>query len=350
MTSIIKPSATKERTKIKQHHFDWVAILFSIWMVAGLHLDAWAHNTVEVESFFTPWHGVLYSGFVAVAIAIISMSLYNYRQVGSWKTAVPTGYSPSLLGITIFLAGGVGDMLWHIAFGIEENVEALLSPTHLLLAVGASLIVTGPLRSAWQRTNHAPKLSTLLPALLSLALLWSLFSFFTTYANAFSEATLAQGERPVGEELMFLLQGLGIAGILLQVSVMMGIILLAVRRWTLPLGSFIALFTLSFSLTVAVHEDFRLIVTAVLGGIAAEILYRWLNPSEGAIRPFRLFAAAVPAVLYSFYFATLALTGGIWWTIHLWAGAIVLASIVGYLFSYLLIPPPGTAELGDLSQ
>ncbi len=344
MTSMTESVPAKSTVRIGQQRFDWITIILSLWMIGGLHLDAWAHHTVEVESFFTPWHGVLYSGFTAVAAAIVGMSLYNYRQTRHWQTAVPAGYHLSLLGIGLFLAGGIGDMLWHILFGIEENVEALLSPTHLLLAAGASLIVTGPLRSAWQRTGQSPKLSALLPALLSLALLWSVFSFFTAYANAFSEAALMQGSQPLDEELMFLVQGLGIAAILLQVGVMMGILLAAIRRWVLPPGSFVLLFTLSLSLTVAVHVDLRLVATAVAGGIAAELLYRWLKPSAAGIRPFRLFAAAVPAVLYLFYFATLALTGGIWWTIHLWAGAIVLAGVTGWLISYAFIPPPVKME------
>ncbi len=339
MTSIIEPIQAKSATRINQQRADWIVAIFSLWMVAGLHLDAWAHHTVGVESFFTPWHAVLYSGFAAVAAAIVGAVVYNYRQKGSWKTAVPTGYSLSLLGIGLFMAGGVGDLLWHTAFGIEENVEALLSPTHLLLAVGGSLIVTGPLRSIWQRKGRSAKLAQLLPALLSLALLWSMLTFFTSYANAFAETALVQGSRPLDEEIMFLLQGLGVAGILLQASIMMAVILVAVQRWTLPVGSFLVLFTLSLSLTSAIHEDFRLIGTAVLGGIAAEILYRWLKPSSERIRPFRIFAALVPTALYILYFATLALTGGIWWTIHLWAGAIFLAGLSGWLLSYIFLPP-----------
>ncbi len=57
------------------------------------------------------------------------------------------GYGLSLLGVSIFALGGVSDMIWHMLFGIEVNVDALLSPTHLLLAVGMALIVSGPLRA-----------------------------------------------------------------------------------------------------------------------------------------------------------------------------------------------------------
>src|SRR5436309_136620 len=43
------------------------------------------------------------------------------------------------------------------------------------------------------------------------------------------------------------------------------------------------------------------------------------------------FACAVPAADAALYFATLAVTGGVGWSIHLWAGAAVLAGAPGLL-------------------
>jgi hypothetical protein len=40
----------------------WVLLATSAWTVAGIYLDGWAHNHGKVDSFFTPWHAVLYSG------------------------------------------------------------------------------------------------------------------------------------------------------------------------------------------------------------------------------------------------------------------------------------------------
>ena len=43
--------------------FDWIMILVIIWGIGGLFLDGWAHtNLPRLETFFTPWHAVLYSG------------------------------------------------------------------------------------------------------------------------------------------------------------------------------------------------------------------------------------------------------------------------------------------------
>jgi len=137
-------------------------------------LDGWAHNTrPQLETFFTPWHAVFYSGFISVALWIC-WSVWR-------RSRVPAGYGPAPLGVAIFLLSGVGDMIWHLAFGIERDIAALLSPTHLGLFTGAFLIVTAPLRS--QGTDPAvgrgrrPSLGQLLPAVGSVALAGSLCAF-----------------------------------------------------------------------------------------------------------------------------------------------------------------------------
>jgi hypothetical protein len=321
--------------------FDWLIALLSAWMICGIHLDAWAHHQFEVETFFTPWHGVLYSGFLALAAVLAGTFVINIRKGRTWRQAMPIGYELSLLGVAVFMAGGIGDMIWHIVFGIEVNVEALLSPTHLMLALGGAFIVTGPIRAAWARVGRGWNI--FLPALLSLALLLSVLSFFTSYANPLSDAALAQGSRPTTEDELFLTQGVGVAGILIQAALMMGVILVAVRRWErdgqLPFGSLTVVLALSSLLTISVHEEWRLLPLAVFSGLAADLLLYWLKPSTARPTAFRWFAFAVPTIFYTLYIATLALTGGIWWTIHLWAGAIVLAGVVGWLLSYAFVPP-----------
>ncbi|MEZ4662017.1 MAG: hypothetical protein R2911_31085 [Caldilineaceae bacterium] len=50
----------------------------------------------------------------------------------------------------------MGDLIWHELFGIEQDFEALISPTHLMLGAGLALIVSGPLRAALARPNLRP--------------------------------------------------------------------------------------------------------------------------------------------------------------------------------------------------
>jgi branched-subunit amino acid transport protein len=59
----------------------------------------------------------------------------------------------------------------------------------------------------------------------------------------------------------------------------------------------------------------------------------------------RIFAFAVPAILYGLYFAGMIVNdGGIGWSVHLWAGSAVMAGLVGVLLSYLVVPPQLPSE------
>lgn len=318
--------------------FDWAVALFSVWLVGGIHLDAWAHHKFPIETFFTPWHGVLYSGFLALAALLVGTAFYR-RQAGQpFPSALPSGYEHSLVGVALFLLGGIFDMLWHILFGIENNLEALISPSHLLLALGGALMITGPLRSMWRRTQTKPGFF-LLPALISVSLLLSIFAFFTAYANPLSEAVLARGTRPTLEAEANASQALGMAGILLQSGLMMGVLLLLVRRWQVPFGGMTLLLTLSVFFGVSVHEDYVLLPFAIFSGLVFDMLVWLLNPTQHQNGGFRLFAFLAPVMFYTFYFAALSMNDGLWWSIHMWSGAIVLAGVVGWLLSYAYLPP-----------
>src|SRR5438045_4043398 len=115
------------------------------WLLAGIYLDGWAHNHIHVETFFTPWHAVLYSGFLANAIYFALVMLRGRRTGNSWRGAVPSGYSFAALGVLLFGISGIGDLIWHSIFGIEVSVSAGFSPPHLGIMVGTGLIVSGPL-------------------------------------------------------------------------------------------------------------------------------------------------------------------------------------------------------------
>ena len=181
---IIQPA--RSRPALGGMRFDWIVTVLCTILIGGIYLDGWAHAHGKVDgTFFTPWHAVLYSAF-AIAGAFLVLSLLRNRLKGyPWLEALPPGYSVSLLGAIIFAVGGVLDLIWHVLFGIEMNVDALLSPTHLMLALGVVLMVTGPLRAAWLRfpaQNVAGRIK-LFPAVLSIALVLSIFTFFTEYAH-----------------------------------------------------------------------------------------------------------------------------------------------------------------------
>jgi hypothetical protein len=148
------PSGQTRQPAGRSVRFDWVMVVLGGWLLGGLYVDGWAHNhlSTTLESFFTPWHAAFYSGFLAVAGVTAGALLANRARGASWVRALPPGGGPGAtqgVGAGIFAASGVGDLLWHLLFGIEVRTEALLSPTHggLTMGVGLLLVALGSHRN-----------------------------------------------------------------------------------------------------------------------------------------------------------------------------------------------------------
>src|SRR5256886_9646969 len=124
--------------------FDWLVVAASTWLGFGLYWDGWAHGYSLPDSFWTIWHAAFYSGFGACALVLLGAVVLAKPRAATWRAAIPAGYGYAVAGVFIFGAGGIFDMLWHSIFGIEFSTDALLSPTHLVLATGATLIAAGP--------------------------------------------------------------------------------------------------------------------------------------------------------------------------------------------------------------
>ena len=322
--------------------FDWTMVALSCWFMTGLFLDGWAHAHIpQLETFFTPWHAVLYSGYLSVALFLAISALRNIRRGYAWTRSLPSGYELSLLGAGIFAVSGVGDMIWHILFGIEQNVEALLSPTHLGLATGFILIESGPLRAALRRPHEQTHgWRALLPMLASVTFLYAVFSFFTEYANPFIRLTASFVYSPQYQGVNTSIS-LGLVSILFQAALMTALVLLVIRRFTLPFGALAMLFTINVALLSVLSDHHELVLPALIGGLAADLLYRVMQPSLKRPDMLHLFAFAMPAVYYLCYFLNLAIVQGIQWSIHLWLGSVFMAGIVGLLLSYLMAPMRG---------
>jgi hypothetical protein len=322
--------------------FDWAAVALGSIFAGGVYLDGWAHNHGKVDNtFFTIWHAALYSGYALYAAFLVISLVRNHARGYEWQRALPAGYEVSLLGAIVFAVGGVGDMIWHTIFGVETNTAALLSPTHLILAFGLVLMVGGPLRAAWLRWPHrsAPGIADLAPAILSATLIMATLAFFTQFAHPLVEA-LAGASPFTGSDD----PSMGVAAILLQAGLVAGMVLLLVRQWTLPLGTLTVMFTLSAILISFMHDQGRFIWSALAAGVLCDLLLRVARPSDLRVGAFRLCAFAVPAIFFALYYIVLALTEGIGWVIHVWAGSIVMAGVVGLLLSYLSVPPLADAE------
>lgn len=325
--------------------FDFILALLSLWMLGGLYLDGSAHHHIPelIETFFTPWHAVLYSGFLVNAGVLLITQYSNVSKGYSWASALPQGYMASLFGSVIFLFSGFGDMLWHETFGFEVGLEALVSPTHLTLAVGGFLMISGPLRATLKRTNGQMVRGwrELLPAILSLLGILSLLTFFTgdfaiiTYPHLMIEAPTADST--------FLNDMHALASVLIPSAILMAVILFALRQWTLPTGSLSFLIIGNGLLMTGFHLQEvtmypQVLLVLVLTGLVADALYSLFKSSTTQIKSLRLFAFTVPAVMFALFFIILLMTTGIWWSVHMWTGAVFLAGATGLLVSYLVYP------------
>jgi hypothetical protein len=226
-------------------------------------------------------------------------------------------------------------MVWHTLFGIEAGTEALMSPSHIGLAVGMTWIFAGPLRAAWRRAhlqNLPPTWFSLGPVVLSLTYLLTVAMFFSSYANPVVTPLVLYGRR--GSDL----QDFGVTSVLLAAALMTGFVLPALRRWRLPFGSLTVMLGLSTALLTVLSDLYVLIPAAVVAGLLADVLvWRWPAAFGEA---WRLIMAGfcVPALYFTGYFLSVyLLMGRMPWSVHVWSGAIFIAGMVGVSMALLML-------------
>ena len=79
----------------------WRLIAAGTLLVVGVFSDGYAHSNFvdELESFITPWHGLIFAGYLA-CFGVITMAVRDrLSDGGSLLQAVPTGWNPAALGI-----------------------------------------------------------------------------------------------------------------------------------------------------------------------------------------------------------------------------------------------------------
>lgn len=330
---------------------DLTAVLLSATVVAGLFLDGWNHLNLQdgrLGSFFTPWHGLLYAGFTANAMWVISRNQHLWRadlrtnpafhQVGRFHFRYPY----ALAGVVLVFTGMVGDLIWHTVLGEETDVARVIAPFHIILFLGASLLIAAPLRSAWYAPAVYPYhggFVRLLPALLSIALLTASASFLFQWLSPFMEWTVTELDAvariapPPGQPG---LQTTMAARVVLADILFVAPILLAMRRWSLPMGTA----TLSFGLVafaMSALTSFDLVATclgAVIGGVATDLAIRLTARNATSTRMF-VVAVVAPLACWPAYFVLLRTVYDARWPVDFFLGASFLAALVGLVLAFL---------------
>lgn len=304
--------------------FDWMMTALSTLFVAGLWVDGWAHFHGEVDgSFFTPWHFLFYSAFGVVALFLAYHQVRNVnRGYGFWK-ALPKGYLQALIGVGIFALSGAGDMVWHTLFGIENGTEALMSPSHIGLAVGMILVCSGAVRSVWSR-GHQRGWRLLGPMIVGITLMLTLILFFTSYANPTVTPYILMGGR-----VPTMAQDFGVTSILFTALLLSLYLFPFIRRWVLPFGTFTVVFGVSTALLTLLNDFFILIPGAVIAGLLIDVIVGRVRPSQGDSWRLVTVMFVIPVIYFAQYFISVGMVSRIPWSIHVWSGSIFIAGVMG---------------------
>src|SRR5512147_1515747 len=78
---------------------DLVTSLLATLLVAGLFLDGWNHINLQngaLGSFFTIWHALLYAGFNATALWVVTRNPHLYT-----RGVAPAPYLTPILGLRL---------------------------------------------------------------------------------------------------------------------------------------------------------------------------------------------------------------------------------------------------------
>ncbi len=301
-----------------------ITLLGGLWLTMGLFIDGYAHSNIieETEDFFTPWHAIFYSGFTFVALWIgwLLYKRQNARGIRSW---IPDGYDWAVVGIVTFAIGGVGDMIWHTIFGVESAIDALLSPTHMILLLGLILILAAPARSAARSSHAQPWITTM-----SVLMLASLAAFFTTFARPISNSWLLTlpYDPPTQSEFEEFIAWAVAGALLSTVILVVATIYLLQRLPSPPAGAITALWAVPAVLEAAglSNDPVQALLAAGVGGLVADVGYRQVG---GSFR--RRLLASVPAGVGVMWVLWTAInhvfSDPIRWAPEVWSGLIIMS-------------------------
>ena len=320
-------------TLARESVIDRAFVVVAGWLMTGVFLDAWAHISRLPDSFWTPWHGVLYSGLLACG-AFLLLARGVERRIG--RRLLADGYGLSLAGFALGALGGVADAVWHTLFGVEFDIDAAVSPSHLVIAAAILLVVTGPVRAAWSRRSFG------LPAALGLLYGISIITIIVDYAQPFGQL-YGTGRAPAGE-IGQLQQTVALFAFIAYAALLSGTSLAALRAgpvapawFGLVAGGNMAALTL---VNGPLHPGatalllFVALASAALITAAAAVL----RPAPGRIAATRAFAFAAPALSYAAYAVAVTAGVGTWWTPTFWSGLVAIGGLAGLLVSVFAAP------------
>jgi hypothetical protein len=324
---------------------NWTTALLGAGLVGGVYADGWAHlNLGDLDSFFTPWHGLLYGAFTLLAGWSTAMLWRRRRLEARWRNRAAGGYGWGLVGIAVFAVGGLLDMGWHTLFGLETGLDALVSPTHLLLLTGGVLLIASPLRAA----DHFPRRPAW-SAVLSLAAATSLAGFFLIYVSVFvdpgaREPLTSIPEDAAGHREAELFASAGMASYLVTTVLLVAPLLFLGRRGALTRGA-VTVLVAAVALPAATLSQLEFAVPAI-GAVAGAAVVDLLLVLRPSLAPGAL-GGLVPALVWAGQLAGLATIDMLRWPVPLWSGVVLLSALLGLTLAWLTRPGRHPASAAD---
>ncbi|MEV8503877.1 hypothetical protein AB0368_03485 [Actinoplanes sp. NPDC051475] len=312
----------------------WILLVASVWLVAGLQLDAYAHATTpELETFWTPWHGVLYSGIAACGLTLVWLLRPRLPVVPTYRSvlALPNALRIPVAGMALLLAGGGVDTLWHNVFGIEQGLEIFVSPSHELIILGMALVAAGPALMLAARAGRALSAGDAVLATVSALLSVLPLHIYSLHASALGMTWVGTGENPVR---IFSIDAQMVHGYLFSTALLLLPVLVLGRRWRVPYGVpavLVAVPAVLMHLMFATDERWWLSLTVAAAGAGAEVVLRVAGRMVAWSDEARWIAAGLiaPLVVWGAVLAVGARTDGVGWNIHMVTGLLTLTALTG---------------------
>ena len=301
-------------------------LIFSMtWFLVGTWIDASAHSylNVDLESFFTPWHAVLYSGY---AFSVLSQA---YVKTSIKDYSIDVG----ILGAVIFGIGGGLDLLWHTFLGIEQGVEPLVSPSHLMLFLGAFLML------AYVFASRPSQESLDTPAVITIGAALSLITFITQFLHPYLNVGAFLWSRE--EELA--------AGSLFFQALLASMVFVFIIRFRTTKNQIFIMYTMSF-VYLSFHSvlgNLELMAAKVLWGIVfgylASQITNWYYKTQNKQK--MQIATSLVAGLYGLLFVLYLFSVSIYfeqdmvWRFYGLGGLVTVPLLFGYMIGSLGVSP-----------
>jgi len=138
------------------------AVLFAATsVVVGVIWDISWHRSIGRDTFWTPAHMAIYLGGIVAGVAcgwlvlrttFAGTEAERHASVRFWGFSGPLGAWVSIWGAIAMITSAPFDNWWHNAYGLDVRI---LSPPHVLLALGFTGIQVGALLMLAARQNDA---------------------------------------------------------------------------------------------------------------------------------------------------------------------------------------------------